>query len=155
MSIGEIDTTALIICVCVIIPAVVAISVCAILYFSHRNKDRKLHRQTNRSSLYEYDSSHERQAQDAYIIDFTRTNRSQQQRRPRGPPPVFEQSPPAYDTTIIPTRRQPASFYLPVRTGPYSKTARQSPSTITPSIHSIMPPSYAEIFLTPHTLSDE
>ncbi|CAF1683968.1 unnamed protein product [Adineta ricciae] len=147
---GEIDTTALIISICVVVPSVIAIGICVIIYCSHRNQDQKLNRQINRSTLYEYEFPRERQSREAYIIDFSRTSRSQPQSRRREPPPIFEQSPPAYDTTIIPTRRQPPTFYLPLRNG-----ARQSPSTITTSVYSAMPPSYAEIFLTPQTLSNE
>ncbi len=102
------------------------------------------------SSAYEYEHSRERPPQDNYIIDFTRANRYQQQRR-RGPPPVIEQSPPAYDTTIVQTRRQQIPLYSPIRTTPSTHILRPS-AIITPSIYSAMPPSYAEIFLTPHTL---
>ncbi|CAF3740886.1 unnamed protein product [Rotaria sordida] len=161
MSSGEIDTTALIISICVIVPAAIAISVCAIIYFAHRNRDRKLHRQTNRSSSlsssYDYEQSRERLPQNSYIIDFTSVNRSQQQqqqqqRRPRAPPPVFEQSPPSYDISINQTRRQPIPLFSPIRTIPSRTIVHRSSPVITPSIYSAMPPSYAEIFLKPHTL---
>lgn len=103
-------------------------------------------------SSYEYEHSRERPPQDTYIIDFTRANRYQQQRR-REPPPTLEQSPPAYDTTIVQTRRQPYPLYSSVRTIPSSSTnVRQSSSIITPSIYSAMPPSYADIFLVSHAL---
>ncbi|CAF4494907.1 unnamed protein product [Rotaria sp. Silwood1] len=149
---GEIDTTALIISICVIVPALIAISVCAIIYFSYRKKDRKLHRQTNRSSSYEYEQRRERLPQNTYIIDFSRVHNSQQQRRPRGPPPVFEQSPPSYDTSIIQTGRQSIPLFSPIRTTPSTTTIHRSSPIITPSIYSAMPPSYAEIFLKRHTL---
>ncbi|CAF1473844.1 unnamed protein product [Rotaria sp. Silwood1] len=149
---GEIDTTALIISICVIVPALIAISVCVIIYFSYRKKDRKLHRQTNRSSSYEYEQRRERLPQNTYIIDFSRVHNSQQQRRPRGPPPVFEQSPPSYDTSIIQTGRQSIPLFSPIRTTPSTTTIHRSSPIITPSIYSAMPPSYAEIFLKRHTL---
>lgn len=143
-------------CICVIIPAVIAISICAILFFANRKKDRKLNRHANRSFPYVYQTSREQIPQDTYIIDFTRAYRSQQQRR-REPPPVIEQAPPAYETTIVQTRRQPLSLYTPVRTLP--TTNNKSTTTIVrPSSHvassarTVMPPSYAEIFLSPETL---
>ena len=35
--------------VCVIVPALIAIAVCAVIYFAHRNKDRKVHRPAGRN----------------------------------------------------------------------------------------------------------
>ena len=35
--------------VCVIVPALIAIGVCAVIYFAHRNKDRKMHRPAGRN----------------------------------------------------------------------------------------------------------
>ncbi|CAF3103620.1 unnamed protein product [Rotaria sp. Silwood2] len=107
----------------------------------------------DRSSVYEYEQPRERPPPSTYIIDFTRINNSQQQqRRPRRPPPVFEQSPPSYDISINQTRRQPISLFSPIRTTPSIITIHRSSPIITPSIYSAMPPSYAEIFLKPHTL---
>ncbi|CAF1323410.1 unnamed protein product [Adineta steineri] len=105
------------------------------------------------SSSYEYEHRSERQLHDAYVIDVTRANRyEQQQRRSREPPPVLEQSPPSYDSSIGQTRRQQIPFQLPVRT---TTNTHQPLSTITPSVYSAMPPSYAEIFLKPQTTPNE
>ncbi|CAF0942106.1 unnamed protein product [Rotaria sp. Silwood1] len=106
----------------------------------------------DRSSSYEYEQRRERLPQNTYIIDFSRVHNSQQQRRPRGPPPVFEQSPPSYDTSIIQTGRQSIPLFSPIRTTPSTTTIHRSSPIITPSIYSAMPPSYAEIFLKRHTL---
>ncbi|CAF1410276.1 unnamed protein product [Adineta steineri] len=139
--------------ICVIIPAVIATSICAIAYCAHRKRDRKLQHQRNSSSSYEYEHRSERQLHDAYVIDVTRANRyEQQQRRSREPPPVLEQSPPSYDSSIGQTRRQQIPFQLPVRT---TTNTHQPLSTITPSVYSAMPPSYAEIFLKPQTTPNE
>jgi hypothetical protein len=100
---------------------------------------------------YVYESPRERPPQETYIIDFTRANRYQQ-RRTREPPGIREQSPPSYNTSINHIRRQPVPLFSSVRTVPSSTNIRRSSPIITPSIYSSMPPSYAEIFLSPHTL---
>ncbi|CAF4333816.1 unnamed protein product, partial [Rotaria magnacalcarata] len=71
------------------------------------------------------------------------------------PSPAIEQSPPAYYITTIDTRRQSIPRFSSIRTIPTSTYANRSSPMIAPSIHSIMPPSYAEIFLRPHTLPNE
>lgn len=38
--------------ICVIVPALIGIGVCAIIYFAHRNKDRKLQRPTSRNRVH-------------------------------------------------------------------------------------------------------
>jgi hypothetical protein len=49
------------------------------------------------------------------------------------------------------TRRQQLPLFSPIRTTPY---VLQTSTGITPSIYSSMPPSYDEIFLTPHTVTN-
>ncbi|CAF4455404.1 unnamed protein product [Rotaria socialis] len=155
MDSGGPNITTLIICICVIVPAVIAISVCGILYYSNRHKDRKIYRPPSRPLPYDYEQTRERASANNYIIDFTHVNRSQQQqRRPRSPPAI-EQSPPAYYITTIETRPPSIPRFSSIRTIPTSTYTNRSSPTIAPSIHSIMPPSYADIFLRPHTLPNE
>ncbi|CAF3404631.1 unnamed protein product [Rotaria sp. Silwood1] len=97
---------------------------------------------------------HERVPQDNYIIDFPRTNRYQQQWRLREPPPVFEESSPSYDISVNQIGRQQLPVFTSIRTTPLTTNVQQSSPTRTSSGHATMPPSYAEIFLTPYTLTN-
>jgi hypothetical protein len=45
-------------------------------------------------------------------------------------------------------------LFSTVRTTPSTTYVHQTSHGITPSIYAAMPPSYAEIFLTPHTLTN-
>jgi len=106
-------------------------------------------------SSYEYHHSHEQGPQDNQIIDFPRANRYQQQRRLRESPPVLEQSAPSYDTySINQTRRPQLPVFSLIRTTPLTTHVHRPSSVITPSVHAAMPPSYDEIFLKPHTLTN-
>ncbi|CAF0797103.1 unnamed protein product [Rotaria sp. Silwood1] len=146
------DTTSLIIITCVLIPALLAIGICAIIVCSNYDRDRKLHRQ--RGSSFVCHHLHERVPQDNYIIDFPRTNRYQQQWRLREPPPVFEESSPSYDISVNQIGRQQLPVFTSIRTTPLTTNVQQSSPTRTSSGHATMPPSYAEIFLTPYTLTN-
>jgi hypothetical protein len=103
---------------------------------------------------YEYQHSRERVPQDNHVTDFSGANRYHQQRRLRVPPPVFEQRPPSYNTSVNQTKRLQLPLFSTIRTTPSIACVQQASPVITPSIYSAMPPSYAEIFLTPHTLTN-
>jgi hypothetical protein len=93
----------------------------------------------------------ERGYQTAYTIDLSRAHRYQMetyQRRARERPAVFEQSPPSYDLSVRQSRLQPVPLFSSIRMKP-TAGIRCLSTVITPSVHSAMPPSYAEIFLTP------
>jgi hypothetical protein len=62
----------------------------------------------------------------------------------REPSPVFEQSPPFYNPQI---RRQ---LFPPVA----RTNVHLTPISLTPSVHPASPPSYHELFLTPHRLTN-
>ncbi|CAF3222558.1 unnamed protein product, partial [Rotaria sp. Silwood2] len=99
--------------------------------------------------------SHERVPQDNYIIDYPRTShRYQQQYRLHESLPAFEESSPSYDISVNQIRRQKLPIFTSIRTTPITTNVQQSSPTMTSSIHSTMPPSYAEIFLTPYTLTN-
>ena len=119
------------------------------IVYQHLNLDTS-------SSSYEYAHPRERTQPNIYTIDFNQSNRRppNQIRRSREPPPVIEQAPPSYHHSMSRTRFQPVSLYSSVRTTPASNQIhRSSPSpVISSTMYSAMPPSYAEIFLTPNPL---
>ena len=83
-------------------------------------------------------------------------NDRSQQRQLHRSPPVLEQAPPPYNTYPAKrTRRQPLSLFSTIRSTPITPNVHHSSPDITPSIYAAMPPSYAELFLTPHTLTNQ
>ncbi|CAF1082571.1 unnamed protein product [Rotaria sordida] len=108
----------------------------------------------DRSSFVCY-HSHEQVPQHNYIIGFPRTYRYQQQYRLHESSPVFEESSPSYNISVNQIGRQQLPIFSSIRTTPLTTNIRQSSPTITSPKHSTMPPSYAEIFLTPYTLTNQ
>ncbi len=93
------------------------------------------------------DLSYEYRPQDAHPRPYS----YQQQRRLREPSAVFEQQPPLYNRPI---RGQQLPLFSPVYTTPTRTNVQPIRISLTPSIHTGSPPSYEEIFLTPHRLTD-
>jgi len=103
----------------------------------------------------DYHRSHEQRPQDEYIIDYPSAYRHQQQRRLRELSSVSEQSSPSYNN--YPTnqiRRQQLPLFSPIHTTPTIARVHPNSPVITPSRYSSMPPSYDELFLQPHTLTN-
>lgn len=88
--------------------------------------------------------------------DTSRTEHYPWQRHLRESPPVFEQPSPAYDTHSLPqTRRQSRIHLSPIQTIPIRINHHQGSSNpVSPSLHTMSPPSYTELFLTPRTLTN-
>ncbi|CAF0977020.1 unnamed protein product [Didymodactylos carnosus] len=124
---------------CVTIPAVIAIIVCVVIYCAYRNNQRKPHRTLSMPIQNNYLRTNNT---DNYQIDFSRTT-SRQQRLTPPAPSIIEQLPPSYNS-LGQTRRQ-----FPLLTPIRPSRIDRSSTNITPSVYNAMPPSYAEIFLTP------
>ncbi|UJR15645.1 hypothetical protein I4U23_002581 [Adineta vaga] len=108
------DTVSIIIVVCLIITAVVAIAVCILIYRSHRNRHQKFLQPRNSMDSQHYSRS--RATQENYTIDFSTTYRNLQERRLCEHSPISELFPPSYTSSIYQTRREQLPLFLPIHT---------------------------------------